>query len=123
MKKIFIAIIAFIGCCSATNASDLTPQQIMTTSDYHFAQNVVFRSTQILTASDGRQIRLYRNGTCELRDGDRIEVTCRYRLQDGEVRLLDEYGNTVYAGSYKLRKDRRNIDILRLSGTTYFNRR
>lgn len=59
-------------------------------------------------------------GKCELWDGDRLVVTATYRLQNGEVRLLDENGNTIYKGSYRLARDRRNISSLTLAGTTYY---
>ena len=78
------------------------------------------KPTQRLKANDGRQIYLYSSGKCELWDGDRLVVTATYRLQNGEVRLLDENGNTIYKGSYRLARDRRNISSLTLAGTTYY---
>lgn len=83
-------------------------------------QNVVFRRNQRLRSNDGRSIYLYTNRTCELFDGDRLICTCTYRLQDGEVRLLDGNGNTVYKGSYQLKSDRQNLSSLTLSGTRYY---
>lgn len=66
-------------------------------------RNVVFRGTQKLRSNDGREIRFYSNGTCEMYSGDRLEFTCRYKLQDGELHLLDERGNTVSKGTYRLK--------------------
>lgn len=122
MKKILFTVMAVIGCFTMANAEEISINDIKEMKEYHIARSVVFRSTQKLVASDGRKIYLYRNGTCEMRNGDRVEVTCRYRLQDGEVRFLDENGNTIYAGSYVLRRDRMNISTLTLAGTRYVNR-
>ena len=108
MKKLIIAIMLLSGgIIFSSNANKPI-------------QNVVFRSTQRLKANDGRQIYLYSSGKCELWDGDRLVVTATYRLQNGEVRLLDENGNTIYKGSYRLARDRRNISSLTLAGTTYY---
>lgn len=85
-------------------------------------QDVVFRTTQRLRANDGREIYLYPNRKCELYDNDRREVTCTYRLQNGEVLLLDEYGNTVYKGSYRMSRDGVNISSITLAGTTYYRK-
>lgn len=84
------------------------------------SQVVVFRTTQRLKSRDGRQIYLRPNRVCELWDGDRLEVSTTYKLMDGEVRLLDERGNTVYKGSYVLSRDRQNIASLTIAGTTYY---
>lgn len=83
---------------------------------------VVFRNTQKLRANDGREIYLYSNRTCELFHGDRLEVKCTYRLQDGEVRLLDENGNTVYKGRYRMASDGRSLVSLTLAGTTFYRK-
>lgn len=83
-------------------------------------QNVVFRGTQKLRSNDGREIRFYSNGTCEMFLGDRLEVTCRYKLQDGELRLLDERGNTVYKGTYRLKSSGPvGLSYVAIQGTTY----
>lgn len=83
-------------------------------------QSTVFRSTQKLRSNDGREIYMYTNGKCELYFGDRLEVTCQYCIRNGEVRLLDERGNTIYKGSYRMKPDGRNVAWLRIQGTDYW---
>lgn len=63
---------------------------------------------------------MYTNGKCELYFGDRLEVTCQYCIRNGEVRLLDERGNTIYKGSYRMKPDGRNVAWLRIQGTDYW---
>lgn len=102
-------------CFAEVNSTD-------TFSTENIQQSVVFRTTQHLVSRDGREIYLYPSRKCELFDGDRLIATCTYRLQDGEVRLLDENGDTVYKGTYRLSNDRRNLSSLTLAGTTYYTR-
>lgn len=120
MKKIIIPIIiimsGFFCSIDTSNAATIFTQETNLTQ----GRNVVFRSTQRLKARDGRIIILYTSGRCEMRDGDRVIVTTTYRVQDGEVRILDERGNTLYAGRYVLSRDRVNISSLTLAGTTYY---
>ena len=119
MKKLIVAIMLLGGgIIFSSNANK--PIENIASFETCISQNVVFRSTQRLKANDGRQIYLYSSGKCELWDGDRLVVTATYRLQNGEVRLLDENGNTIYKGSYRLARDRRNISSLTLAGTTYY---
>ena len=119
MKKLIVAIMLLGGgIIFSSNANK--PIENIASFETCISQNVVFRSTQRLKANDGRQIYLYISGKCELWDGDRLVVTATYRLQNGEVRLLDENGNTIYKGSYRLARDRRNISSLTLAGTTYY---
>ena len=84
------------------------------------AQNVVFRSTQKLRSRDGREIYFYSSGKCEGYYGDRLEFSTRYRIQDNEVRLLDENGNTVYKGSCTWRVKGQSLANVSIAGTTYF---
>ena len=101
MKKLIVAIMLLGGgIIFSSNANK--PIENIASFETCISQNVVFRSTQRLKANDGRQI------------------TATYRLQNGEVRLLDENGNTIYKGSYRLARDRRNISSLTLAGTTYY---
>ena len=112
MKKLIIAIMLLSGgIIFSSNANK--PIENIASFETYISQNVVFRSTQRLKANDGRQIYLYSSGKCELWDGDRLVVTATYRL-------LDENGNTIYKGSYRLARDRRNISSLTLAGTTYY---
>lgn len=83
-------------------------------------QTVVFRGIQKLRSNDGREIYFYPSGTCEGYYGDRLEFSCKYRLQSGEVRLLDENGNTVYKGTYRMKSDGRNLSNVSIAGTTYW---
>lgn len=84
------------------------------------ARGVVFRATQKLGSNDGREIYFYTNGKCEMYFKDRREVTCRYNVSNGEVRLLDEKGNTVYKGSYRMRSNGRDLASVTIQGTTYW---
>ncbi len=119
MKKLIIVVSALLlmpaFCLADTNVSKAETPVESTTE-----QNVVFRKNQRLRSNDGRMIYLYTNRTCELYDGDRCVCTCTYRLQDGEVRLLDENGYTVYRGTYRLKSDRQNLASMSLAGTTYY---
>lgn len=115
MKKLglLLAIIAGIGF------ANFAPEA-KAADDYKlYYASIVFRQTQRLRSSDGREIYLYCNGRCELFDDGRLVVECTYKLSDGEIRLLDENGNTVYKGSYRLKSDRQNISNLTLAGTVY----
>ena len=115
MKKLIVVIMLLGGgIIFSSNANK--PIENIASFETCISQNVVFR----FKANDGRQIYLYSSGKCELWDGDRLVVTATYRLQNGEVRLLDENGNTIYKGSYRLARDRRNISSLTLAGTTYY---
>lgn len=83
------------------------------------AQNVVFRSTQKLRSRDGREIYFYSSGKCEGYYGDRCEFSTTYRIQDNEVRLLDERGNTLYKGSLTWKVKGQKLHSVTLAGTTY----
>ena len=111
MKKLIIAIMLLSGGIIFSSNANKPIENIASFETY---------ISQRLKANDGRQIYLYSSGKCELWDGDRLVVTATYRLQNGEVRLLDENGNTIYKGSYRLARDRRNISSLTLAGTTYY---
>ena len=119
MKHLFFALITFISLVyPLSSEAKESKAEIVSTSNY-----VVFRTTQKLRSNDGREIYLYPNRTCELFYGGRLEVRCTYRLQDGEVRLLDENGETVYKGSYRMTSDGINLSSLTLGGTSYFRKR
>ena len=118
MKLLILMIFSFMFISSPEHEAGLS-----TTDDMTYAEQVVvFRSTQHLISRDGREIYLYPSRKCELFDNGKLIVTCTYRLQDGEVRLLDENNDTVYKGTYRLASDRRNIVSLTLAGTV-FNRK
>lgn len=86
-------------------------------------RSVVFRSTQIMRASDGREIYFFSNRTCKMYDSNgRLMVTCTYRLANGEAYLLDENGNDVYKGAYKMSGDGRNLSWVRFAGVMYYKR-
>ncbi len=125
MNKLIIAVL-LISCGITFSANAYEPNKRISSlnvEEMHIAQRkTVFRATQRLKARDGRQIYLYSSGKCELWDGDRLVVSTIYRLLDGEVRLLDENGNTVYKGSYILSRDRQNLSSLTISGTTYYKK-
>lgn len=119
MKKIFIVVMTFALFPIVGMSETVKVQECVTVNSMVDSNDVVFRSTQRLKSRDGRSIYLYRSGTCELFDGDRLIASCTYRLQNGEVRLLDERGNTVYKGTYRMKSDRLNLQSLTLAGTTY----
>lgn len=83
------------------------------------AQNAVFRSTQKLRSRDGRELYFYSSGKCEGYSGDRCEFTTTYRIQDNEVRLLDDRGNTLYKGSIVWKVKGQSLHSVTLAGTTY----
>lgn len=86
-------------------------------------QNVRFRSTQKLRSNDGREIYFYSSGKCEGYDGDRLMFSTTYSIYDNnEIRLLDEYGNTVYKGSITWRVKGQTLANVTIAGTTYFAR-
>jgi len=86
------------------------------------SQNVVFRSTQKLSSSDGRELYFYSNGRCEGYDGDRLMFSTRYKIMGNEVRLLDERGNTVYKGTISWKVKGKTINSVSIAGTRYFAR-
>lgn len=118
MKEVLVAIFALFNFSYVPNIVSTNMSETMVLTDNY----VVFRSTQKLESRDGRSIYLYTNRTCELFDGDRLIVKCTYQLLDNEVRLLDENGDTVYKGTYRLTADRRNVSSLTLAGTTYYRK-
>lgn len=107
-------------------ANTYTPSKLISSlnlEEMHIAQRkTVFRTTQRLKARDGRQIYLYSSGKCKLWDGDILVASTTYKLIDGEVMLLDEYGDIVCKGSYTLSRDRQNLASLTISGTTYYKK-
>lgn len=117
MKKILFLLVGLVLFPIAGIADDTMVDK--STECVLQQRNVVFRKTQKLRSEDGREIYLYSSGKCELFDGGRLIVTCTYRLQDGDVRLLDEYGNTVYKGSYVMKRDKINLQSLTLGGVRY----
>lgn len=119
MKKYFLAICAIFALCNISTANSAVG---INTSTMEYSQYVVFRTTQMLKSSDGREIYLYSNRTCELFDNGRLVVKCTYRLQNNEVRLLDENGDTVYKGSYRMSRDGRNLANITLAGTTFYKK-
>lgn len=120
MKKMFVIIAALCSSIIFCDAEPISTQSNATVELTSEQPSVVFRSMQRLRSNDGRRIILYTNRTCELFDGDRLIVECTYRVQNGEVRLLDENGRTVYAGTYRMKSDGRNLASLRLNGTTFY---
>ena len=120
MKKIFIAAMVFALFPIVGMAETDKNQECVVAESIVDSGDVVFRSTQRLRSRDGRSIYMYKSGTCELFDGDRLIAECRYSLRNGEVRLLDENGRTVYKGTYRLKDNRRDLQSLTLSGTTYY---
>lgn len=114
LSTIFISAMMMLNA-PADNTAVTTNEFVVESA----AQGVVFRSTQRLRSSDGRSIYLYSSGRCELFDGDRLMANCRYNVQNGEVRLLDENGNTVYKGSYTMKSDRINLSTITIRGTVY----
>lgn len=85
-------------------------------------QSVVFRTTQKLRSNDGREIYFYSSRKCEGYYKDRLEFSCEYRIQDDEVRLLDEDGNTVYKGSCTWRVKGQSLSSVSIAGTRYYAR-
>lgn len=82
--------------------------------------SIVFRSTQKLRARDGGEIYFYSNGKCEMYQNDRLVVSCTYTIGDNEVKLLDEYGNTVYKGRISWDKTKTKAMSVTIAGTTYY---
>lgn len=119
MKKFIFALCALflIPMFGFAEVNTLETETSITSASE--SRGVVFRSTQKLRSSDGRSIYLYSSGRCELFDGDRLVAECTYTLQNGEVRLLDENGRTVYKGTYRMKSDGRNLSSITLAGTTY----
>lgn len=85
-------------------------------------QSVVFRSTQKLSAKDGREIYFYSNGRCEGYYCDRLEFSTKYKIQDNEIRLLDENGNTLYKGTVRWRERGKSLSVVSIAGTSYYAR-
>lgn len=120
MKKFMMIIIGAVLCLNLSVASPF-----VYVSDMIFkieGQDVVFRSLQKMRSNDGREIYFYSNRKCEMYNGDCLVVTTTYRLIDGEVFLLDENGNTVYKGSYRMSSDGYNLRSVTIAGTTYYRK-
>ena len=97
-------------------ASSSEKQNVSISSD---DRSVVFRSTQRLRASDGGEIYFYPSRKCEMYMNGRLIVETTYRVSNGEVFLLDEYGRTVYKGTCRFASDGRSLSSVTIAGTTY----
>ena len=85
--------------------------------------SLVFRGTQKFRNSrDNVEIYCYTNGRCEWYDGDRRIVTCTYTYSDGEIRFLDENGDTIYKGSVSWNNTHSKPLSITINGTTYRNK-
>lgn len=122
MKKsllIILGLFLFVGYVDAKDASVLKTD--VPTS--YEQRSVVFRSTQIMRASDGCEIYFFSNRICKMYDSNgRLMVTCTYRLANGEAYLLDENGNDVYKGAYRMSSDGRNLTWVKFAGVIYYKR-
>lgn len=114
ITTLFVSAMMVINASSNIPISYCSPNREITT------QNVVFRTTQKLRSNDGRELYFYTNGTCDGFDGDHREFSCKYTLSAGDVRLLDEKGNTVYKGTYRMKSDGQNLSNVTIAGTTYW---
>ncbi len=86
--------------------------------------NIVFRGTQKLRARDGAEIYFYQSGKCEMYQNDRLVISCTYDVDGNEVKLLDEYGNTVYKGRITYsQQDRTKVASVTIAGTTYYRKK
>lgn len=93
--------------------ADTNPSLVLT-------EGVVFRRTQRLRASDGREIYFYSNGTFEIYYRDNLKLKGKYTLFDnGEFRLQDEDGTTRYKGTVRYKQNRIDLSSITLSGTTF----
>ena len=82
--------------------------------------NIVFRTTQKLKSRDGGEIYFYSSGKCEMYQNDRLVVSCTYTIDDNEVKLLDENGNTVYKGRISWNNTKSKALSVTIAGTTYY---
>lgn len=127
MKKLFFSLMFMGGllfsnpCIYANENASVSAAEVALQSENR-QRKVTFRTDQFLKARDGREIYLYRNGICRLMDGDIVEVECTYTLSNGEVWLLDEYGNSICKARYILRQDRMTVSSLTINGTTFYQK-
>lgn len=120
MKKLFIIACA-LCFSSAFSYGEISSSTVNSCAKIETQQrSVVFRTTQRLRSRDGRSIYFYTNRSCQMFDGDRCVAECTYTIQNGEVRLLNSNGRTLYKGTYRMSKDGRNLASLSLAGTTFY---
>ena len=120
MKKFILFFCGMLMLVGSANAVDFTSVKESIPSEQRY---VVFRTTQKMRANSGDEIYFYFNRTCKMYDSNgRLMVTCTYRISDGEVLLLDERGNEVYKGSYRMSSDRINLSWVKFAGVTYWKK-
>lgn len=120
MKKYILFVFAAFMLIGSVNALNFTSINKSVPCEQRY---VVFRTTQKMRADDGSEMYFYSNRTCKMYNSNgRLMVTCTYRISDGEVLLLDEYGREVYKGSYRMSKDRMNLAWVMFAGVKYWKR-
>ena len=128
MKKMSIVLAAALMVGSAMLCSFTMPETNSATisSTTEVKSGIVFRHNQYLKERNGsRQLYLYTSGKCEMWDGDRLEVTCRYdyRAETKELLIQDNDGRTLYKGSVTIsKKNGQDIANVTIAGTTYYKK-
>ena len=114
LSTIFISAMMMLNA-PADNTAVTTNEFVVESA----AQGVVFRSTQRLRSDDGWSIYLSSSGRCEIFNGDYPILKCRYTLQYGEIRLLDEDGDLLYRCSYTKKSDGQNLSTVTFNGIVF----
>lgn len=121
MKKFIIAICAMMFVPISSMAGSIMYDTNKDAESMIESNGVKFRSTQRLRSRDGYSIYLYTSGKCQMYAGDRLVAETTYDVYpNGEVRLYDENGRTLYKGSYRMKSDGQNLSSLTIQGTTYY---
>ena len=85
--------------------------------------NILFRGTQKVRASDGREIYFYQNGSMQMYgENGRLEAEGTYEW-DGknEIYIKDNNGRILYKGKCSVNEQKQLVSLT-LSGTTYWRK-
>lgn len=125
-KNILLIAILFFGAmlfsAFTVNDSDISSNPTLSVKVSDSQSGIVFRTTQKLKSRDGGEIYFYSSGKCEMYQNDRLVVSCTYTIDDNEVKLLDEKGNTVYKGRISWNNTKSYALSVTIAGTTYYKK-
>lgn len=122
MKRTALALALFTLVQINSNAEFLNTNTETTVTTNVQQRKVVFRTTQKLRASNGRELYLYTSGRAEWYGSNgKLLGEYTYTLIDGEIFLYRD-GEREGKGSYTMKRDRLNLASVKLNGVIYYKK-
>ncbi len=120
MKKLFLVLFVVLSMNLFAGAEKPSNNKESVKIDSELEMNAVFRSTQYLKSSDGREIQFHTSGKCKMYDDNRLiaECTYSYNPQEKYVYIYAD-GVELYRAQVWMKKDGMNISQIKLAGTIY----